>query len=699
MRIRRAFAFWLVLALCAATVLAAMTWLTRGVLAAERERLTAQRDRAVAEARADLEERTRLALWRMDSLGAAIVLRENLVTPEYYRALDTHAPAAKPEVRLRFVLDQNRRLIVAGLPPGESAPGQADRLRQLFATEPFPAAALKDPAPDRGAIPAAPEPVAPQQSMLNSIQRRAVPADQLRKDDVYQQSSNVAERNLRAKAVGQTVTGNQPQSDQLAAREESSDAEAATGGLRSDAGQPRPFPAAPAPAPAAAPLPEVATNDSADRDAVPRPAIAPMALVQPADAPQARGAPSPAGQGSGLGRAVPNALRLPEKVALRQGAPVVMNDQVGQMRGIWLGGELLLVRTVTCRPSHADPATEASDRNWLFATTLIQGVWLDPAVLTANLLKEVADLLPEARLVPATDARTAADPLALVSFPFKLERGETPLATAVSTTPGIGAPLRMAWGGVLVAFLTIAMLLRGVLRLSERRASFVSAVTHELRTPLTTFRLYSDMLEQGAVKPEKRQGYLRVLAREADRLSHLVENVLAFSRIERGNARSNLRETDAAGLLESFRERFAARLATAGLGLTIEAPPGLRLRADLAAVEHILFNLIDNAAKYAVGAVPPTVEIIVRAERGAVEIGVADHGPGIAVGERRRVFRPFHKSAREAAESQPGVGLGLALSRRLARAQGGELRLAEDPSGARFILRLPGGEATDGRLR
>jgi signal transduction histidine kinase len=214
-------------------------------------------------------------------------------------------------------------------------------------------------------------------------------------------------------------------------------------------------------------------------------------------------------------------------------------------------------------------------------------------------------------------------------------------------------------------------------------------VTHELRTPLTTFRLYSDMLEQDAVKPEKRRGYLRVLSREADRLSHLVENVLAFSRIERGNARSNLRETRVAEMLETFRERFEARLATAGLTLAIEPLPDLRLRADLAAVEHILFNLIDNAAKYATGSVPPVVTIAAAAAGSTLAVSVTDHGPGIAAGERRRIFRPFHKSAREAAETKPGVGLGLALSRRLARAQGGELALAETSSGTRFVLRLP----------
>ncbi len=368
--------------------------------------------------------------------------------------------------------------------------------------------------------------------------------------------------------------------------------------------------------------------------------------------------------------------------------PVPVRDEVGLFQSVWVGGELLLTRRITPRVTVEEPKAAG----WAPPSPRTQGVWLDAGALTAMLLREVADLLPLARLVPALDDSAATDPLALVSFPFKLDRNETPLASAVPTKPTIGTPLWIAWGAVLLAFFTTAALLFGVVRLSERRASFVSAVTHELRTPLTTFRLYSDMLEQGVVTPEKRAGYLSVLAREADRLSHLVENVLTFSRIERGNARANVREEDVAAMLESFRQRFESRLATAGLRLAVEATAGLRIRADLAAVEHILFNLIDNAAKYAAQSAPPEVLIRAVAANGKVEIAVADHGPGIPAADHGRIFRPFHKSASQAAETKPGVGLGLALSRRLARAQQGELLLGEASSGASgacFILRLP----------
>lgn len=684
MRFRRTLAFWLPLALCAATVLGAMTWLTRSVLAAEHERLTAHRDRAAAEARADLEERTRLALWRMDALGAAIVLRENLVPADRYQASAPAAavPAAEPEVLLHFQLGNNSELLSPEAGAADSATREAaaerlKRLRVLWAANPpsgdewsliaqTPKISFSAPAPQ----------IPPPQSLDNAFQRETVPNDQLRKDAVYQQQSNLAERNLRARVVGQTVSSNQAQS----------------GGLATNDAQPHPSKESTKDELLAMGMPaldEKARRATKGDTTHPAPATAPVASARRKLA-EAESAATPPVMPAGLSQQVETGQLSGNRGYMAVGTDLSQQVETGQMRSTWLGGELFLIRKTTSRIPNQ---WSHGEFDLFVSRTFIQGVWLDSRILTTNLLREVADLLPRARLLPAVDQLTAADPLALVSFPFKLERGETPLATAISTTPGLGAPLWVAWGAVALAFLTSALLVRGVLRLSERRASFVSAVTHELRTPLTTFRLYSDMLEQGAVKEEKRGGYLRVLAREADRLSHLVENVLAFSRMERGNARSNLRETGVDEMLGGFHERFAARLATASLELTIHPAPDLRLRADLAAVEHILFNLIDNASKYAAGSEPPMIEITAQAAGSGVEIAVTDHGPGIARDEWRRIFRPFHKSAREAAESRPGVGLGLALSRRLARAQGGDLIIREAAAGSCFVLRLPGGFA------
>ena len=692
MRYRRLLALWLVIALCGTVVLGAMTWLTRGALASEAERLTAQRDRAVAEARADLEERTRLALWRMDALGAAIVLRENLVRVEQYRDLPKAGLPPAPEVLLRFeILGDPRPVTSETLAPDAQARAVAgerlERLGRLLAETPLPGEFIGEETGllEKGRIEV--DAGADMAALLqtNAMLRQSVPADQLRKDDDYQQTGNIAERAQRARVVGKTVQPT-PQADALTAEPPAVESRGAaepeaTGGL-----QRRSAPAreAPAVAPMAiarsgvrapgspAQQSESVRGEPANRAVAGRPAAA-TADEDADEAAPADDAPRQQAQAPAEVRMVPVPV------------PVPVRDEVGLFQAAWLGSELLLTRRITPQVTGEEPQAAG----WAPPSPRTQGVWLDAAALTAMLLREVADLLPLARLMPALDDSAATDPLALVSFPFKLDRNETPLATAVPTQPAIGAPLWIAWGAVLLAFFTTAALLFGVVRLSERRASFVSAVTHELRTPLTTFRLYSDMLEQGVVTPEKRAGYLSVLAREADRLSHLVENVLTFSRIERGNARANVRDTEVAEMLESFRQRFESRLSAAGLRLVIDAPPGPRIRADLAAVEHILFNLIDNAAKYAAKSDPPEIAIRARAVDGLVEIAVADHGPGIPRADRHRIFRPFHKSASQAAETKPGVGLGLALSRRLARAQKGDLLVDGGSSGACFILRLP----------
>jgi signal transduction histidine kinase len=106
-------------------------------------------------------------------------------------------------------------------------------------------------------------------------------------------------------------------------------------------------------------------------------------------------------------------------------------------------------------------------------------------------------------------------------------------------------------------------------------------------------------------------------------------------------------------------------------------------------VEQILLNLVDNACKYAQGATDRRIHLAADRTDGRLLLGVRDHGPGIAAAEAKRLFRPFSKSAREAAHTAPGIGLGLALSRRLARGMGGDLRLDDADGGARFTLTLP----------
>jgi signal transduction histidine kinase len=336
----------------------------------------------------------------------------------------------------------------------------------------------------------------------------------------------------------------------------------------------------------------------------------------------------------------------------------------------------------------------------------VQGCLLDWPAIRKSLLDSAADLLPESDLVPV---RAAADdaqqPRRLASIPVRLviaggEAGSAggalagPTFWAAVTHPSpTGLTLMMAWLGVLLASAAVAVLLRGVIALSQRRAGFVSAVTHELRTPLTTLRMYTEMLADGMVAdPEKQAAYHKTLRAEANRLGHLVDNVLLYSRLERSNRDTRVESAPLAELLERLTPRLADRAAQVGMTLNVtvsEAARGAGIRANLLSVEQILFNLVDNACKYAGGAAERGIDIAVDRKGERIEVRVADHGPGLDALARARLFEPFSKSVHEAANSAPGLGLGLALSRRLARNMGADLRLdGLAKAGATFVLTL-----------
>ncbi|WAC20115.1 HAMP domain-containing sensor histidine kinase [Luteolibacter sp. SL250] len=592
MRNSRTWLVWAAFALCAATILGAMAWQTRNAMASERERIAAVRQ-------ADLQEKMRLALWRMDTMGADLLLEEGLGGPAEF-------------IRARLLWKDNGQLTQ---PDGTPASGELQRA----ITQPGESferyfVRVGNASPTWKSIPAGSK-AAPDEAMAPAP--RSEKAQQIANNlELEQRNRAIDGATMRQKAIIEEIA----QAPKMAPAKKKAESRKA----------------------AEAELAEAATADAIQAPAEPPPA---------AEAP-ASPAPSPD----------PPAAAPPPTEIMSATKPV------------WIGDELFLLRSVS-GPQRA-----------------ITGSWMRLDVLQARLLGEIRDLLPAARLLPAK--APSSDGLVLASLPLRLEPGPLDFRSMPDTpAPAVLLSLATGWAAALLAIMAASFLVFGIMRLSERRASFVSAVTHELRTPLTTFRLYSDMLESNAVKPEKRGDYLRVLSREADRLSHLVENVLAFSRIERGSARSAVSSSRAADLLAPMRERFEARLATAGMSLHMpldESGAAETLRADSTAIEHILFNLVDNAAKYAASGSPATLDISVTRNQGKLEIRVTDHGPGIPPGEHRRIFRAFHKSAREAAESRPGVGLGLALSRRLARGMGGDLTCESTTGkGATFILSLP----------
>lgn len=224
------------------------------------------------------------------------------------------------------------------------------------------------------------------------------------------------------------------------------------------------------------------------------------------------------------------------------------------------------------------------------------------------------------------------------------------------------------------------------------RDEFLSIAAHELRTPLTALQLQLDGLEQalGNLDPAVRQAYGRVQARvdkavrNTARLTDLVNTLLDLSRIMGGRLRLKLEETNIAAVIREVTQDFCepAELAAA---VAIEAPDRLLATCDRFRVEQIFTNLLSNAAKYGQGK-PIVVRLF--SDDDTVELSVRDQGIGVAAEDVERIFDKFERAT--AARNYGGMGLGLYISRYLAEAHGGSIKVARNAgAGATFILRIP----------
>lgn len=255
-----------------------------------------------------------------------------------------------------------------------------------------------------------------------------------------------------------------------------------------------------------------------------------------------------------------------------------------------------------------------------------------------------------------------------------------------------GALFGLAGTAVAGGFLTARLLARQR-RLDALKSAFIAGVSHDLRTPLASILLLAENLEDGVVAPAARARYHRALRREATRLRRLVDDVLDFSRLERGRAPELQCEVlDLAPFLDELEAELGARVGEAGRAFRCERgalPETATL--DAHALRRALANLVDNALKHGRGA----VRLDVSARAGRLRFGVEDEGPGVPVPDRERVFQPFERRTGEGGHVG-GTGLGLAIVRSIARAHGGEARVAAATggSGARFELDLPSEEAT-----
>ncbi len=230
-------------------------------------------------------------------------------------------------------------------------------------------------------------------------------------------------------------------------------------------------------------------------------------------------------------------------------------------------------------------------------------------------------------------------------------------------------------------------------QLENVRKEFVANVSHELRTPLSLIKGYVETLLDGAKDdPALTARFLQTIERHADRLTFLIDDLLAISQLESGHVAYNIQTVDLRGQVERVRSELEVRARDRQVTLLNEVPSDLWVRADGDRIQQVLLNLIDNAIKY--GRTGGAVRI------GGHEIAdslvegfVSDDGPGIPPESQPRVFERFYRVDRARSREQGGTGLGLSIVKHIIQTHGGEVDVESQPGrGTTFRFTLPKAE-------
>ena len=255
-------------------------------------------------------------------------------------------------------------------------------------------------------------------------------------------------------------------------------------------------------------------------------------------------------------------------------------------------------------------------------------------------------------------------------------------------------------GGLVILLILIAggFATRAVgrqIRLNEMKNNFIATVSHELKTPLASMRVLVDTLLEGNIRGEEQaKEYLRLTAKENERLSRMIDNFLTFSRMERNkkaftivDARPSAIASDA---IESVKTKFAAH----HVHLTLEIPNDLpEILADYDAIVTVLVNLLDNACKYTTD--DKQIALKVFRDDGFVCFAVSDHGIGLARRHLRKIFDRFYQVDSSLARKAEGCGLGLSIVKFIVDAHKGTISVESKPGcGSTFTVRLPVAEPT-----
>jgi signal transduction histidine kinase len=260
----------------------------------------------------------------------------------------------------------------------------------------------------------------------------------------------------------------------------------------------------------------------------------------------------------------------------------------------------------------------------------------------------------------------------------------------VGGLPASRLPMVIALFLIAAGLLTVALLqLRRQQELARLRTEFVSGVSHELRTPLAQIRWFAELLHMGKLRSEEERGRSAgIIDQEARRLTYLVENVLNFSRAEKGTNRISPAPAELDHEIADVLELFAPLARARRMSVSSELNANAVIAVDRDALRQILLNLLDNAVKY--GPAGQTILVTSEIVGDRARISVEDQGPGIPHSDRLRVWEPYVRLNRDVESATGGSGIGLSVVRELVTLHGGRTRAEGAPSGgARVVIELP----------
>ncbi|MGP0566959.1 MULTISPECIES: two-component system histidine kinase PnpS [unclassified Nitrospina] len=232
-------------------------------------------------------------------------------------------------------------------------------------------------------------------------------------------------------------------------------------------------------------------------------------------------------------------------------------------------------------------------------------------------------------------------------------------------------------------------------RLENMRRDFVANVSHELRTPITSIKGFVETLLSGALnEPDNADRFLQIVARQADRLNAIIDDLLSLSRIEQDSEREGIviKETGLRQLLETAIQQCNARALEKNIVIELDCDPELKVALNPPLMEQAVVNLVDNAIKYS--GEDTTVRVAAAASHQQVVVSVKDQGRGIESEHLPRLFERFYRVDKARSRQMGGTGLGLAIVKHIAQAHGGKVSVkSKVGEGSVFHIHLPVGDA------